>query len=128
MDWQEQDFIAQKEKMIISFEKRFPPKASVEEILATEPFIYSRWHQWLVQLGEELCTHQPSMADPSHFERWQTVTDHIRDVYLRDQGTVIVSMNWMELTAWYLRSVDIALRKKGRPALDNNKSYLGVIW
>ena len=55
------------------------------------------------------------MADFSHFSRWQVLALKIRNLYLRDPSRVYADFNWVQFTAWYIRSVDIALQKAGAP-------------
>ena len=133
LNWNEEAFIAQKEKMLGGLETIFPYKASVEDMLASGAGMWMGEADWLVQLGDDLCNHQPSMAHPSHSKRWRSMAALVRDLHLRDihrpgLNKITFMMDWVQLTAWYLRLMDIELRKKGCPVLDADKRYLRVGW
>ena len=115
IDWDEQRFVGQKGRLITSLEQYFPPNASHEKLLEMDTWLSAGTHgDWLIQLGEELCTQEPTLAGPDHFRRWQSLAASIRDFVTLNPSGVSGTMDWVPVTAWYLRSMDLALRKEGR--------------
>ena len=113
--WEVQRFVDEKERLIAFLEQYFPPNASHEKLLEMDTWLSAGTHgDWLIQLGEELCTQEPTLASPGHFQRWQSLAASIRDFVTLNPSGVSGTMDWVPLTAWYLRSMDLALRKEGR--------------
>ena len=106
---------AAKHDKITYFEGLFPPEDDIETLVRNDAMLDQRHGEILLLLGAELCVEIATMADWSHFRRWQALAVKIRDLYLHDQSRVHDAFDWAQLTAWYIRSVDIGLRRAGAP-------------
>ena len=106
---------AVKQDKITYFEILFPPEDGIKKLIRKNAMLDQRHGEILLNLGVELCVEIATMADWSHFGRWQALAVKIRDLYLHDQSRVYDAFPWAQLTAWYIRSVDIGLRRADAP-------------
>ena len=104
-----------KQELFRKLEEEFPLEDSIEKLATDYATLTDRRGRYLLDLGAYLCIEKSTYADPTHFKRWQELAVRIRDLYLRDKFRVNSDFDWARLTAWYIRSVDIALQIAGPP-------------
>ena len=111
-----------KQQLFRKLEDEFPLEDSIEKLATDYATLTERRARYLLDLGADLCIQKSTYADPTHFKRWQEMAVRIRDLYLRDKYRVHNGFDWALLTAWYIRSVDIALRIADPPKEEGSSS------
>ncbi|KAL8788400.1 MAG: hypothetical protein Q9195_007318 [Heterodermia aff. obscurata] len=111
-----------KDNEIRVFENVFNPDYDIDELIRRDARLSKEDGDTIMIMGDELCTQATTMVRYDYFRRWQALVVKIRDLYLRDRTRIDENVDWDEITAWYIRSVDIALQASSLPIEDPNWS------
>ena len=86
---------------------------NIDELIAADKRLGAEDSCELHKLGQKLCEDAPALAHESHGKRWRILAERAKMLYDKDAARVEF-VKWVELTAWYLKSIDLELQRKAR--------------